>query len=380
MSVRYFSPRGRLVRLLLVVVVAVVATTVVLARAPWRASAADVHGIAFSKGCNSPTNVGASYTCHFAILNSSLIDTALDTLTITSIVDSVANTGGPTVSGNLLPSATLTLAGGATCNVGQTQCTLPSGSSITTADITLYTVQAGDPNPLTDSAELTWQDSCSSGSPNCPVGDQHSVTGSQSAIQTLTPTPTDTPTNTPTPTPTDTPTPTPTDTPTNTPTNTPTDTPTNTPTNTPTDTPTPTPTNTPTPSPTPGAQGCTPGFWKNHPNVWPAPYTPSQLVSSVFTGADPSLASATLIQALAFKGGPGVVGAESILLRAAVAALLNSADSSISYPLTTAQVIAQVNTALASGDRSTILALATLLDDDNNLGCPINAFGTPTSG
>ncbi len=74
------------------------------------------------------------------------------------------------------------------------------------------------------------------------------------------------------------------------------------------------------------------------------------------------------------------MGAESILLRAAVAALLNAADPLISYPLSTSQVIAQVNTAIASGDRSTILALASTLDADNNLGCPINAFGTPTSG
>ena len=51
------------------------------------------------------------------------------------------------------------------------------------------------------------------------------------------------------------------------------------------------------------------------------------------------------MQALNFSGGNGDVGAARILLRAGVAALLNSA-SGINYPLTTQQVIDQVNAAL----------------------------------
>lgn len=39
---------------------------------------------------------------------------------------------------------------------------------------------------------------------------------------------------------------------------------------------------------------------------------------------------------------------------------------------TTAEVIADVNAALASGDRSTMLDLAGELDADNNFGCPLN--------
>jgi hypothetical protein len=35
-------------------------------------------------------------------------------------------------------------------------------------------------------------------------------------------------------------------------------------------------------------------------------------------------------------------------------------------------VIADVNAALASNDRSTMLALTSELDADNNLGCPLN--------
>ncbi|MGH2523986.1 MAG: hypothetical protein ACRDH2_15880 [Anaerolineales bacterium] len=55
-----------------------------------------------------------------------------------------------------------------------------------------------------------------------------------------------------------------------------------------------------------------------------------------------------------------------------MAALLNSAHPDVDYPRTTSEVIADVNAALASNNRSTILALATALDADNNLGCPLN--------
>jgi hypothetical protein len=60
-----------------------------------------------------------------------------------------------------------------------------------------------------------------------------------------------------------------------------------------------------------------------------------------------SLGNKTLLQALNFKGRSTLSGAEEILLRAAVAALLNSASAGVDYQLTTAQVIAEVNAALA---------------------------------
>jgi hypothetical protein len=80
----------------------------------------------------------------------------------------------------------------------------------------------------------------------------------------------------------------------------------------------------------------------------------------------------TLLQAMSFKGGSTTTGAAQILLRAAVPALLNAAHPDVDYPLTTAQIISQVNAALASNDRSTILALAATLDRYNNRGCPLN--------
>jgi hypothetical protein len=119
-------------------------------------------------------------------------------------------------------------------------------------------------------------------------------------------------------------------------------------------------------------QGCTPGYWKNHLSAWNGTgYSPSQTVSSVFTNTG-SLGSATLLQALSFRGGSTLDEAKQILLRAAVAALLNASHPDVSYELTEAQVISQVNAALASTDRSMILALASRLDGYNNAGCPLN--------
>jgi hypothetical protein len=84
------------------------------------------------------------------------------------------------------------------------------------------------------------------------------------------------------------------------------------------------------------------------------------------------LDNVTLLQALEFGGGPGTLGAARNLLRAAVAAVLNSAQPGVDYPLTTQDVINSVNAALASNSRGTMLTLASQLDGYNNLGCPLN--------
>jgi len=80
----------------------------------------------------------------------------------------------------------------------------------------------------------------------------------------------------------------------------------------------------------------------------------------------------TLLDALNYNGGSGRTGAARILLRAAVAALLNAASPNVDYPRTPAEVITSVNVALTSNSRSTMLTLAAELDRDNNLGCPLN--------
>ncbi len=148
-------------------------------------------------------------------------------------------------------------------------------------------------------------------------------------------------------------------------------------------TPTPLPTNTPppTPTPTPGTQGCTLGYWKNHLAFWPAPYDPTDILGDVFAlgpfvnlNGD-NVPNDSLLDALYYPGGPGPAGGAQILLKQAVAALLNAASGF--YPLTTAQVIGMVNSALATGNRSTMVTLASSLEKLNSLGCPCNNQGCP---
>jgi hypothetical protein len=123
-----------------------------------------------------------------------------------------------------------------------------------------------------------------------------------------------------------------------------------------------------------GDEGCTPGYWKNHAKSWVGTgFTTGQSLESVFDVPDAlGLDNKTLLQALKFGGGAGVGGAAQILLRASVASLLNSAHAGVDFPRTTGEVIGAVNAALASGNRATMLALATSLDNDNNGGCRLN--------
>lgn len=137
---------------------------------------------------------------------------------------------------------------------------------------------------------------------------------------------------------------------------------------------------TPPPPPPPpaeetGDEGCTPGYWKNHTGSWAAAgLSPGQSTSSVFSGANgfPSLGSQTLLQTLQGGGGSGSLGAAKILLRAAVAALLNASHPDVDYTRSSSSIVSGVNAALTSNNRDTMLALATKLDNDNNGGCPLN--------
>ena len=101
---------------------------------------------------------------------------------------------------------------------------------------------------------------------------------------------------------------------------------------------------------------------------------PGQTVGSAGFAAG-SYNSLTLLDALGLGGGSGVSGATQNLLRSGVAALLNAGNASVDYPLTAAQIVAQVNAAIASGNRDTSLALHSLLDGYNNGGCPIDNSG-----
>jgi hypothetical protein len=126
-----------------------------------------------------------------------------------------------------------------------------------------------------------------------------------------------------------------------------------------------------------GEEGCTPGYWKNHTANWEE-YTPGITLGSqfVFPAQLSGFGSQTMLQALAGGGGPGVSGAATILMRAAVAAYLNAAHEGLGYPyrrfVDPFNIHAQVNAALASLDRDAMLQLATTLDTANNLGCPLS--------
>jgi hypothetical protein len=86
------------------------------------------------------------------------------------------------------------------------------------------------------------------------------------------------------------------------------------------------------------------------------------------------MGSATQVQALNFQGGDSVQEKAEILLRAAVAAVLNADSPGVNFPWTSAEVIDAVNAALASQDATMIINLAAQLDADNNGpgGCPLN--------
>jgi len=65
-----------------------------------------------------------------------------------------------------------------------------------------------------------------------------------------------------------------------------------------------------------------------------------------------------------------------LLLHHAVAAYLNAAHEGLGYPYRRfgepGDLRDAINSALASGDRATMLELKDKLDAANNLGCPLN--------
>jgi hypothetical protein len=125
----------------------------------------------------------------------------------------------------------------------------------------------------------------------------------------------------------------------------------------------------------PANQGCSPGYWKNHTGSWPPTgYTTAQKVKTAFsqTSAYPTQGNSTLLSALSFQGGSGLEGEAEILLRASTAAPLNAAHPNVNYPRSETSILSDVNAALASSNRDTMLSLASALDTDNNLACPLN--------
>ena len=131
-------------------------------------------------------------------------------------------------------------------------------------------------------------------------------------------------------------------------------------------------------------RGCTPGFWKTHSelgpasfNAWPTTgFTTGQKYLTVFgispdgfkikfereTKTDP-----TLFEAANAQG--GMINA---LARHSVAALLNASSDLVVYPFTVAEVIAIVQ-AVDFSDDTSIESAKNLLEEANELSCPIGA-------
>jgi hypothetical protein len=112
-----------------------------------------------------------------------------------------------------------------------------------------------------------------------------------------------------------------------------------------------------------GGEGCTPGYWKQrqHFFAWePTGYDQSDRYETVF-GIDGY--NRSLLRALKNGG-----GGKRALGRHSVAALLNSANPNVSYLYSTAEVIAMVQNAYATGKFE---ATKNLLAEQNEMGCPL---------
>jgi len=127
--------------------------------------------------------------------------------------------------------------------------------------------------------------------------------------------------------------------------------------------------------------GFTPGYWKTHPEEWyRTDYNMNQTVRSVFVILDPRYLTGgkldmnrdgyedTLMDALNYKGGNDLKGKLQILLRAAVAGILNESALDDYYPPydSTTELIDAVNVAIASVNKGTLTSLATITDYWNN--------------
>jgi hypothetical protein len=119
---------------------------------------------------------------------------------------------------------------------------------------------------------------------------------------------------------------------------------------------------------TPGGEGCTPGYWRNHPLAWgDTGYAPGDDFDAVF-GVDAFDPDLTLMNALRLGG-----GGLNKLARMGVAALLNASDGPLNgdvhFALAKQEVLDLVYDAITSGQYE---PLATQLDTYNNGGCPQN--------
>lgn len=108
----------------------------------------------------------------------------------------------------------------------------------------------------------------------------------------------------------------------------------------------------------PGGEGCTPGFWKNHLDVWPI--DANTAFDAIF--GRPAFPGASMEAVVNLNGGQ-----LNALGRHAAAAYLNAISGIVAYDMTAAEVIAAFQAAYDSGDYNTTKNMFEAL---NELGCP----------
>ena len=131
-----------------------------------------------------------------------------------------------------------------------------------------------------------------------------------------------------------------------------------------------------------GGDGCTPGFWKNHPRDWPCPFgeSPCSNTDPAFDSEfDVGLHAGTLggsskkFSVILGTGG----GCEIALARHAVSALLNFFALGGGFALTEAQIKDIVKVALASTDCDFIGTSKAMLESANETSCPLGGKMPP---
>lgn len=126
-------------------------------------------------------------------------------------------------------------------------------------------------------------------------------------------------------------------------------------------------------------EGCTPGYWKNHPQSWHMSAQPELLFDSVFgTNVFPNL---SLGQVIGLCGNTQISQADinivcskchnlMIMLGFHAVAALQNAATAVQYDLTVEEVIAGVRSAYQSRSKYQIEAMKDRLDTLNNQYCP----------
>lgn len=126
-------------------------------------------------------------------------------------------------------------------------------------------------------------------------------------------------------------------------------------------------------------QGCSVGFWQiASDSRWEeAGYSKTQLLGSVFIipGELGELAGDTLLEALSYVGGSDVLGGAQLLLKQAVAALLNAGHPDVAYMYDETTLTTMVDGTLLSMKPHAMIEFADALEILNNLGCPITPTG-----